>query len=198
MLKAGLYIYILIFSFFALMGCSADINEPVVEKIVIQFDSQEGTFISDIEVNSNDLIELPVPEKEGFEFIGWMNNESKVPFDSLKATSNQTLTAQWDPKEFSLEFLIPESEIIIVFSAGSNIFGVVTSNNRVFTWGKNYYSQIGDGTNINRYYPVNISDSFNLDLDENIIDIKFGFASTFALTSSGRVFAWGLNGWSQL
>jgi alpha-tubulin suppressor-like RCC1 family protein len=83
-------------------------------------------------------------------------------------------------------------EVISSISAGNNTSFALTSLGRVFAWGNNTTGQIGDGTTTSRNSPVLISFS-GLQVGETITSIKAGgyYAHTLALTSLGRVFAWG-------
>jgi alpha-tubulin suppressor-like RCC1 family protein len=86
-------------------------------------------------------------------------------------------------------------EKISVFAAQSS---VITSKGSVLVWGNNSSGQLGDGTQVNRNAPVNITDKFNLSENEKISNINFGVNHTVALTSSGRIFTWGSNNVGQL
>lgn len=46
--------------------------------------------------------------------------------------------------------------------------------------------------------PVDISANFALALEEDIIQVELGYGHGGVLTSSGRVFTWGANGYGQL
>ena len=62
----------------------------------ITFDSNGGTQISSIEVKDNEIVKLPnAPEKEGYKFVGWTNEDGKVITKGTKVTEDITLKAEW-------------------------------------------------------------------------------------------------------
>ena len=87
---------------------------------------------------------------------------------------------------------------IISISAGNLSTIVVTKHGRVFTWGRNEYGQLGDGTTTDRLVPVEITFRFSLDDGEYIVQVYAGGTHFLTLTSEGRVFAWGRNASGQL
>ena len=61
------------------------------------------------------------------------------------------------------------------------------SDGTVWTWGRNEYGQLGDGTTTDRNAPVQVSG-----LSE-VIAIEGGYGHTIALKSDGTIWAWGWN-----
>ena len=72
---------------------------------------------------------------------------------------------------------------------------LLTSLNRVFTWGSNGSNgQLGSGeTNFIVDSPYNITKNFNLLADEKITNIFMDNKKGAAITSLNRVFVWGYN-----
>lgn len=64
---------------------------------------------------------------------------------------------------------------------------VVTSTGQVYTWGWNFYGQLGDGTNVNRNTPGPVP----LPGGTTVTDVAGGYGRSFAITATGRVLAWG-------
>ncbi|MCI5605316.1 MAG: hypothetical protein MR413_06675, partial [Clostridia bacterium] len=81
---------------------------------------------------------------------------------------------------------------IVKIAAGESHALALSKSGRVYAWGGNEKSQIGDGTNIDREYPVIISDL------QNVADITAGQNHSAALMKDGTVFAWGSNESGQI
>ncbi|MFG2112171.1 Ig-like domain repeat protein [Streptomyces sp. NPDC048718] len=70
----------------------------------------------------------------------------------------------------------------------------LTSDHRVLAWGRGDSGQLGDGANTNSSTPVEVDIPDGVE----ITDIDAGFDFGYALTSEGRVLAWGANYYGQL
>ncbi len=70
-----------------------------VTKFVVTFDADGGSNVDSIEVlDGNSIDVLPIPEKDGYKFVGWYNEDNY--FDSTSVvTSDITLTARWEKIE---------------------------------------------------------------------------------------------------
>jgi uncharacterized repeat protein (TIGR02543 family) len=104
------------------------------------------------------------------------------------------------PLNITNAFNLNPNETIQSMSLGSYYSSALTSTHRVFTWGLNDFGQLGNGTQglaTNTYIPVNITSRFTLTDNEVVTGLNMGYISSFALTSTGRVFAWGHNGFGQ-
>ena len=105
------------------------------------------------------------------------------------------------PTEITSRFNLTEMETIMSVSLGSAHSSAITSDRRIFTWGYNYYGQLGDGTSVDNIIPTEITGGFNLTEGEMIVSISLGadgYSNSSALTSTGRVFTWGPNNKGQL
>ena len=102
------------------------------------------------------------------------------------------------PNEITSYFPLLEQEVVVKVFAGGGQSGAITSLNRVFVWGYNFYGQLGDGTKTNQTIPTLLPDSFQLAQDEVITQLWFGSNHTAALTSNNRLFTWGWNSQGQL
>ena len=71
----------------------------------------------------------------------------------------------------------------------------ITTDNQVYSWGGRNFRGQGDGTNVNKLLPLNITEYFNLDNDEIITNVYSDYLENtfYALSSKGKFFAWGLN-----
>jgi uncharacterized repeat protein (TIGR02543 family) len=74
----------------------------------------------------------------------------------------------------------------------------LTSNGRLFIWGRNDNGQLGDGTTTNRSTPTEITSRFSLATGDKSIQVSLGGYHSAALTSNGRLFTWGRNNNGQL
>ncbi|NDG29198.1 hypothetical protein EB118_03745 [bacterium] len=72
------------------------------------------------------------------------------------------------------------------FAAGDHSIAL-SANGGLFTWGRNHQGQLGDGTTINRVFPVLIdsSNTFN--------KVSVGLNNSFAINSNNALWSWGFN-----
>ena len=78
-------------------------------------------------------------------------------------------------------------------TAGSRHGAVLRRDGTVFTWGKNYWGQLGDGTTTDRSLPAAVPGL------GNTISVKAGEGGyTLALQADGTVYAWGDNYYGSL
>lgn len=66
------------------------------------------------------------------------------------------------------------------------------SNGTLWAWGENGNGELGDGTNINKTYPIQIGSNSNWSF------ISAGKRYSLALNSNGELWTWGLNVYGQL
>ena len=77
---------------------------PVFEDhrmFLVHVNTNGGDPINDIEVNSGDLLEPPVPHRDGYTFIGWFADDTfNVEFDfNEPITGELTIYAKWEENE---------------------------------------------------------------------------------------------------
>ena len=72
-------------------------------------------------------------------------------------------------------------------SAGYGHTAAITVNGELYTWGWNYYGQLGDGTKVNRSEPTRIGDATNWAM------VSAGYYHTVAINTNGELYAWGDN-----
>lgn len=68
----------------------------------------------------------------------------------------------------------------------------------VWTWGRNNYEQLGDGTTTNKATPVQVLGAGGVGFLTGVTEIFGGGGSTFALKGDGTIWAWGYNGEGEL
>ncbi len=86
---------------------------------------------------------------------------------------------------------------IIAISAGHEHSVAVALDGSVWTWGDNYFGQLGDGSNYESHLPVKVI-AEPTDSSEGIIEISAAHEHTLALDGWGRLYAWGWNEFGQL
>ena len=104
-------------------------------------------------------------------------------------------SAVYYPKLLNLE--LQENEKTTQIEVGDNHNVILTSNSRIFTWGSNSSSQLGDGTTIDKKVPTLVSNAF-LSENESITKIYSGSYYNFLTTSNGKVYGWGGNSYGVL
>jgi YD repeat-containing protein len=109
---------------------------------------------------------------------------------------NGTTTSRNTPTLINVPNL-QSGESIDHVSAGSSHSLAVTTQGRVYAWGSNGSGQLGDGTSSVRLTPTLIN-VLNLQSGETIAQVTAGYSHSLAVTTQGRVYAWGYNGEGQL
>lgn len=109
-----------------------------------------------------------------------------------------TTVERRSPIDITSQFGLSVGETIVQVALGSEHSAALTSDGRVFTWGRG--GRLGDGTTTDQATPVAITAQFNLPLGETITQINIGSSGTHssALTSEGRLFMWGVGGSGRL
>lgn len=102
------------------------------------------------------------------------------------------------PKEITSRFCLLDGEKILNVNTGGFHCLLITSFGRFFSWGNNEYGQLGDGSNINKNIPVDITSEFLLKNDEKLENVYVGLGHSMLTTSLGRIYSWGNNEYGQL
>ncbi len=84
---------------------------------------------------------------------------------------------------------------VVAIAAGDAHTVALDSAGHVWTWGYNFYGQLGDGTTTQRTTPVAVSMPSGMG---TVVAVAADGAHTVALDSAGRVWTWGYNGYGQL
>ena len=92
------------------------------------------------------------------------------------------------------EFLSDVKEI----SAGDSHSVALRNDGTVWTWGRNYYCQLGTGDLLDRFTPVQILKDSNNEDFENVETVSVEHSHTAALKNGGTVWTWGNNYMGQL
>jgi|694.fasta_scaffold109264_1 uncharacterized repeat protein (TIGR02543 family) len=144
-----------------------------------------------------------LPTSMGQNYSGSLTSEGRVFVWGLNGSGqlgDGTTTNRNKPVEITSRFDLAPSDKIQSLHFGANHSSAISSLGRVFIWGWNFNSRLGFNDTTNRITPTEITSLFNLDSssNESIQSITLGWASSFALTSIGRVFSWGENSLGQL
>ena len=177
----------------------------------IEFETHGGGHIDAIHYQTIDDVVMPAfPIKEGYHFIGWYLDEALTePFliallDDKDNFKNYILHAKWQVKSYDVHYHVfredPQTglvlypmETIVQLEHGVNHSLMLTSLGRIYAWGNNASGQLGIGTFQDQLEPIEITHFFMLDTDESLISIGAGNRFSIALSSEGKVFAWGNN-----
>jgi len=89
---------------------------------------------------------------------------------------------------------LPSGTTVTAIAGGGAHSLALTSTGQVLAWGDNYYGQLGNNSTTNSSTPVTVS----LPLGTAVTAIAAGSGHSLALTSTGKVLAWGYNGTGQL
>jgi alpha-tubulin suppressor-like RCC1 family protein len=74
------------------------------------------------------------------------------------------------------------------------VAGTAAASGHVLAWGRNDFGQLGNGTSTDASTPVRV----RLPGGTKVQQVRAGCDHTVALTSTGHVLAWGINGYGQL
>jgi alpha-tubulin suppressor-like RCC1 family protein len=89
---------------------------------------------------------------------------------------------------------LPAHTKITSIAAGVGTGYAVNSAGRLLAWGNNYSGELGDGTTKTRLTPVQV----RLPAGVKVVAATGGLRHALALTTGGRVLAWGYNAFGQL
>ena len=124
--------------------------------------------ITQVSYNSYTSFELPIPEKSGFDFVGWYEDEiftKKVENNKYTLTSDITLYAKWEKqRSLNYEFVIGDqddnkyevdsTEASFDKSNGYGILTVYNPDNSNTVW--DYYIEHRDLFSIGKNYSVSV------------------------------------------
>lgn len=85
----------------------------------IIFDSRGGSAVPEQYKVKGDPIELPVPTREGYDFVGWYNtpkgpesNGAKYESDTFTGDAEMVLYAYWKPATFKLDYVVGNGGVL--------------------------------------------------------------------------------------
>jgi alpha-tubulin suppressor-like RCC1 family protein len=115
--------------------------------------------------------------------LTWGNNDFGQLGDGT--TTTRTLPVQ---------VTLPPGMTVRAVRAGCFYTMALTSTGQIFAWGRNTFGNLGDGTTTERHTPIQVL----LPAGTTVKAISAGANQGLALTTAGKVFAWGLNQFGQL
>ena len=89
---------------------------------------------------------------------------------------------------------MPAGTLAVSLAAGQSHSLAATTTGSVFAWGFNGNGQLGTGNTNATTLPVPVA----MPPGANVTSVAAGFKQSYALTSSGQIYAWGLNKDGQL
>ena len=87
---------------------------------------------------------------------------------------------------------------VIAIAMGESYTMALTADGRVYAWGENTHGELGDGTTTNRTTPVRVAGPGGSGYLTDVVGIGAGRFHALALTSDGRLYAWGRNDYGEL
>jgi len=119
--------------------------------------------------------------------LDWGNNAFGELGDGMSGLSSPY-------SDVPVKVKLPAGTTVLAAAAGCDHGLALTSAGRVLAWGDNNEDQLGDGSTTSRDTPVQVK----LPAGTKITAISAGGYHSLALTSAGRVLAWGYNASGQL
>lgn len=114
-----------------------------------------------------------------------------VGYEYSLALKNNGTVWKWDENNTVAEQVYGLDDVVEV-AAGDSHYLALKNNGTVWAWGENSSGQIGDGTTLYRYIPVQVPGLYN------VINISAGSHHSIALQQDGTLWSWGNNMYGQL
>lgn len=161
-------------------------NHP--SPIESNFNLIEGEFIAEVSVGYFHSLAITSNDRV---FTWGGNYEGEL--------GDNTTTRKNIPVDITSYFNLDEDDQIKKASLGHTFSMLLTEKGQIFSWGDNYYGQLGNNNDKEiQLTPQDITQSFELSIDEKVINIALGSSHSMAVTSNNRVFTWGYNIFKQL
>ncbi|MGD9605684.1 MAG: leucine-rich repeat protein [Bacilli bacterium] len=167
-------------------------DNGIVEDRTSMFTLNTGEYITTIKVydditSSGHYMALTSQGR----LFAWGNNTSGQLGDG-------TQNAKLVPIEITSYFNLLANEVIIDVAVGSAHNIAITSHQRVFSWGKNNFGQLGDNSTVDKLLPTDITGNFAFSSSDLIAQIDSAGNHNFLRTQSGVIYSWGYNFYGQL
>ncbi len=119
--------------------------------------------------------------------ISWGRNRNLL---LAVGNSNGSLFA---PTDVTANFPLNNGEKIVILTIGEDHGHVLTTENRILSWGSSGTGALGAGDTYFSAYPIDTTTHFVLLPEERIVMIKAGGFHSAAVSSNNRLFVWGYN-----
>ena len=166
------------------------LDEPILYK---------GQLIVKVIKSGDDKVAIPMTKSGGSFTVALMDNGTVWTWGSGNL-GDGTSSASYYPVQVVTSVSSTGERIyldnIVSIAAGNTHALALDANGRVWTWGSNGSGQLGRSGSTNVAAEVSIVG--DTDDSTNIIAIAAGKEHSLALTSDGRVYAWGLNNYGQI
>jgi alpha-tubulin suppressor-like RCC1 family protein len=131
--------------------------------------------------------------------VGTTYVEAVLPREltSLNAAGTTTVSVYTKVRSYG-RYEMASGEDVVAFGASSLSTVLATKAGAVHAWGNNSGGQLGNGTTTLSSAPLSISSFGSLASVSAIVGVASGNGHTAALDSTGKVHAWGDNGYGQL
>ena len=164
------------------LGDGTTTNSSIPIDITSNFNLNVGETVINVSLGG---YHSSVITSEGRIFTWGANGSGKLGDGT---TTNSSL-----PIDITSNFSLTSGEIITSISLGVSHSSAITSEGRIFTWGRGNYGQLGDGGTTDSLLPIDITSNFNLNEGELITNDSLGYRHSSAITSEERIFTWGYN-----
>lgn len=108
--------------------------------------------------------------------------------------SGQLGDGTWTPRSAPVQVSVPQGTLLSKLAAGYLHTCAVSSTGRVWCWGSNSFGQLGDGTSLTRYTPLEAAQPGGL----VFADVVAGWYFSCGIASAGDAWCWGSNENGQL
>lgn len=104
---------------------------------------------------------------------------------------NNTFTHVYSPAQVLDQTGTNVIDSIVDIGTGMMHSFAIHSDGTAYSWGSNNNGQLGDGTTVDRYFPVEILGPGGTGLLDNIVELEGGHLLSIARKSDGTVYCWG-------
>lgn len=128
-----------------------------------------------------------------------LTSQNRILTFGYYGLADNSTTARSTPTDVTANFALAPGETFTLVEGGYHTAFAVTNQGRVFGWGENDVGQVGNNTTQNpKRLPVDITSFFGFNPNETIYSIESAQYRTYAISSEGRIFAWGYDNYYGL